>query len=205
MAKTTPDASDGEQRIVTFKIGPKQRHFLIHMDIVCKSSPVFSNALKSGFKEGIGGVIILEETEVEVFKIVMDWMYTGRMGPHEKVLDEEGNEVELVWDYVMSGVYVFAEMYDMVKLRDFVHTRFKKRFETGIDKAPPFPSHSTIIRVFNNVPETSPICKTFSRKFAEHWMPAQATQVELELFQELPLNFTLMSMTDLEEVRDERS
>ncbi|KAK7511186.1 uncharacterized protein IWZ02DRAFT_437000 [Phyllosticta citriasiana] len=189
------------------------------MDIVCKSSPVFSNALKSGFKEGIEGVIILEETEVEVFKIVMDWMYTGRVplfrkirprdvvrwGPHEKVLDEEGNEVELVWDYVMSGVYVFAKMFDMVKLRDFVHTRFKKRFETGIDKAPPFPSHSTIIRVFKNVPETSPICKTFSRKFAEHWMPAQATQVELELFQELPLNFTLMSMTDLEEVRDERS
>ncbi|KAK8158699.1 hypothetical protein BKA80DRAFT_311594 [Phyllosticta citrichinensis] len=219
MSQIPPDASDGVQLMVTFKVGPNQRQFLIHLDIICQHSPIFDKALKSEFKEGKEKEITLEETEEDVLKVDMHWMYTGRVpsfrnkgqkdptkwGPRESQTDAEGNEVELTWDYMMSQAYIFGAMCDIWKFCSAIHGAFQHRFEPGDDKTPTYPSHATIIRLFNNTPENAAMRKTFARQFAKHWRPAGATQAELKLFKELPIEFTLMSMASFAEVRDRLS
>ncbi|KAK8180440.1 hypothetical protein HDK77DRAFT_495768 [Phyllosticta capitalensis] len=228
MAQDPPDASDDDQRLVTFIVGPDHKEFSIHKSVVCARSPVFDKALNSEFKEGKERTIVLEETEVGVFKVVMHWLYTSQLprfrktgfgaekkeqvvkwGPSDLKTDEEGNTLELKWDYLMSNAYVFAHLYDICDLRKDINSAFEKRFEYDSEDIPQpssYPYNTTIIRVFENVPyDQSSLCKTFALAFAKNWHPSAGTDTDTALFENLqmPPSFTHMALVQMARIRQE--
>ncbi|KAK8166029.1 hypothetical protein BC567DRAFT_297842 [Phyllosticta citribraziliensis] len=171
--------SECSQRFLTFVVGPNQKKFAIHRDIICGSSRFFDIAFNHGhFKESQTKRMALEDTDENVFRVVLDWMYA----PEQQMLkrypleayrtDDQGNKVEKWWDYLLSSCYIFSVVYDIPKLADDIMRLFQARF--GIWNTAKCPSIFTILRVFDNVPEDSALSKLLIEKFAEHWNPTTA-------------------------------
>ncbi|KAK8202778.1 hypothetical protein HDK77DRAFT_502059 [Phyllosticta capitalensis] len=211
MEDKPPNAAESEQSFVTLKVGPLHKVFLIHKDIICNKSEFFMRAFQGNFKEGKEQVVVLEETEEDVFKVVMQYLYTERLPDafngelkNKIKTDDEGN-TELEWDFLMSGAYVFAKMYFIHGLPSKIEWSFSMRFKRSmlIPTANGYPNMATIIRVFNSVPEDSGLCKLFLERFSHHWKPNTNESIDDQLFQQLPLNFALLAIEALAKRRDE--
>jgi len=66
--------------LVTFVIGAGEEatKFLVHKEAACKHSPVFAAAFNSNFVEGQTHTYKLEDTTVEVFRLLVQWLYVER-------------------------------------------------------------------------------------------------------------------------------
>lgn len=65
---------------MTFLVGPGEdpTTFLVHKEVACKHSPVFAAAFNSDFIEGQTQTYQLEDTTVEVFRLLVQWLYSER-------------------------------------------------------------------------------------------------------------------------------
>ena len=88
--RTNPDDSGSPQltsSIITLVVGPDQRLFAAHEDVLCHS-PLFQEALKGQFFESPNSRrITLPDTEPEEFSCVLEYLYKGDYYPrlvHDK-------------------------------------------------------------------------------------------------------------------------
>lgn len=66
--------------IVTIAVGPTQRLFAAHEDVLCKS-PYFAQACQAQFFEPANKRIELAHEEPEVFSAVLEYLYKGDYSP----------------------------------------------------------------------------------------------------------------------------
>ena len=66
--------------IVTIAVGPTQRLFAAHEDVLCKS-PYFQQACQAQFFEPANKRIALEHEDPEVFSAVLEYLYKGDYSP----------------------------------------------------------------------------------------------------------------------------
>jgi hypothetical protein len=72
--------------IVTMVVGPDQRLFAAHEDVLCHS-PFFAHALRDQFFESTNRRIVLPAEEPEIFSCVLEYLYKGDYYPrlvHDK-------------------------------------------------------------------------------------------------------------------------
>ncbi|KAE9381306.1 hypothetical protein N431DRAFT_321692, partial [Stipitochalara longipes BDJ] len=62
--------------IVTIYVGPEKKPFIIHKEVACLHSPVFKTAFESTFVEGQTQSYVLEDTEPEIFQLLVQWLYS---------------------------------------------------------------------------------------------------------------------------------
>ena len=60
-------------------VGPDERRFDVHKELLCSVSDFFSAALDGGFQESEAGVVKLPEQDVKTFQYFMHWLYTGKL------------------------------------------------------------------------------------------------------------------------------
>lgn len=100
------DLSD--QTIVTFKIGPDEKPYNIHRELLYQHSPYFKAAFKGRFKEAEDRDIDLVDTSTEAFELAMKWLYTQVFDPAsaDKKITEYSIGDETDDEYEMSNAPV---------------------------------------------------------------------------------------------------
>ncbi|KAM0695292.1 hypothetical protein Q7P36_005651 [Cladosporium allicinum] len=76
----TPTSPPLNSSIVTIAVGPTQRLFAAHEDVLCKS-PYFAQACQAQFFEPSNKRIELAHEEPEVFSAVLEYLYKGDYSP----------------------------------------------------------------------------------------------------------------------------
>lgn len=193
---------------MTFKVGLSESIYYIHDHIICCESSVFKMALNSEFKEGKTKEIVLDDTDEQVFEIIMHWAYTHELpGPNSEQKwkvqmreDEDGDEVETTWDFLLSSAYVFAKRYDMPLLASGIHCLFEERFRTWESKCPRL---ATVARVSYNVPMDSWLCQIFVDQISAFWDRRGASDEEKKYFQYLPDDIIERVFNGFATVRDQ--
>ncbi|EKD13142.1 uncharacterized protein L3040_002944 [Drepanopeziza brunnea f. sp. 'multigermtubi'] len=115
--KTIVSFCDPES-IVTFLIGPidKPARFLIHKEVVCKSSKVFAAALSNcNFIEGQTQTYRLDDTTARAFRMLMQWMYA-----HELILLETGREQIVKQNLALVETWILADKFDLPALQNYI-------------------------------------------------------------------------------------
>jgi hypothetical protein len=65
---------------VTFYVGPNRQHFVVHKNLLVTQSNYFKGALTGTlYKEATEGVVNLEEDDPDSFRLLVAWLYTGRI------------------------------------------------------------------------------------------------------------------------------
>lgn len=80
MAWTLTTPSNLNSAIVTISVGPAQRLFAAHEDVLAKS-PYFAQACRAQFFEASGKRIDLANEDPEVFSAVLEYLYKGDYTP----------------------------------------------------------------------------------------------------------------------------
>ncbi|KAM0720578.1 hypothetical protein Q7P37_004714 [Cladosporium fusiforme] len=76
----TPTSPPLNSTIVTISVGPTQRLFAAHEDVLCKS-PYFAQACRAQFFETANKRIELANEEAEVFSALLEYLYKGDYSP----------------------------------------------------------------------------------------------------------------------------
>ncbi|ESZ95327.1 hypothetical protein SBOR_4261 [Sclerotinia borealis F-4128] len=76
-SKLKSKAFSSPNEMVTFIIGvgEDQENFLIHKQVACQHSEIWDRAFNSSFIEGQTQTYCVEDTNVEVFRLLMQWVY----------------------------------------------------------------------------------------------------------------------------------
>jgi len=75
---------------VSIKAGEAGKEFRVHKNLICDQSPYFERAFNGGFTEGQSGQVVLQDTQEYALRIVLTWLYTGRL---EYVPAAEGSDL----------------------------------------------------------------------------------------------------------------
>ncbi|QIW96991.1 hypothetical protein AMS68_002509 [Peltaster fructicola] len=115
-ASSTPSSPNLNSAIITIAVGPTQRLFAAHEDVLRKS-PFFAQACQSQFFENAGKRIELLTEEPEVFSAVLEFMYKGDYSPKllwdKKTsswsIDHDGGPKEITIQHSDAGVNILKD------------------------------------------------------------------------------------------------
>lgn len=100
---------------VTLQLGPEEKKFTLHKDLLCEQSPYFRAAFSKNWKEGIENCITLEHADPDSFEdLIMDWLYTGTWSEAS--------------DETLTRAYIFADIQDIPKLREVIMAEFNRLY-----------------------------------------------------------------------------
>ncbi|OCL01339.1 hypothetical protein AOQ84DRAFT_13321 [Glonium stellatum] len=139
-----PTFSEMSQNTVIIKVDGDHHSYVIHMDLLV----FYSEYFKSAFDDP------------ETFKVFMDWLYAQKVlgerdgfwtYEHPKARDKHWLDARL------AGLYCFADQYEIFQLRraamDAIYAEYR---HAGL------PPYETVIKAFQTLPHTSPLCKFFT-------------------------------------------
>ncbi|TVY73307.1 hypothetical protein LSUE1_G005520 [Lachnellula suecica] len=96
---STPD------ELVTLKVGPNAKSFVVHKQFACDASPVLKAAFTGEFEEGLTQTYALEETTKEVGRLLACWLYTRKVDS-KQIEDPSLKEEE---DIILVELWVLAD------------------------------------------------------------------------------------------------
>ena len=73
-----PQVEHGNETVKLI-VGPQQKEFTIHKNLICVASEFFKAALASNFVEGNEQKVVLPEDDPQYFQVIYDWLYSGRV------------------------------------------------------------------------------------------------------------------------------
>src|ERR1700743_293994 len=65
--------------VVTIKVGPEEKLFVVHQDLICHFSKYFNAAFNGSFAEATSKEINLPDVEVQIFEIFVGWLYMQKL------------------------------------------------------------------------------------------------------------------------------
>ncbi|KAL2072719.1 hypothetical protein VTL71DRAFT_12062 [Oculimacula yallundae] len=101
---------DLNNELVTIYVGPKRKEFLLHKNLLCKSSDYFDKAFNSNFQEAEKGTMFLPEDNPEAFALFVNWLYRSTI--------PAGNAQSHV--FRLADLYILADKICLVDLKDEV-------------------------------------------------------------------------------------
>lgn len=107
--------------LVHFEVGPQKTRFTVHQSILFAASPVFRSAFRSQFKEADDRSMSLPDEDADLYEHFLTWLYADSfqlLHPPDKVASDT---VRLV---TTARLYVLADKYDIVKLRNDICQAF---------------------------------------------------------------------------------
>ncbi|TVY73266.1 hypothetical protein LSUE1_G005765 [Lachnellula suecica] len=107
-----PDFSEAD-KFVTFLIGPSEKTFLVHKEVVCYHSPVLSAAFNSAFVEGQTQTYTLDDTTEGAFKLLVQWFYGKKI--QLQILQEEYKRSHQVYNEKIQDI-IDQEHDDLLRL-----------------------------------------------------------------------------------------
>lgn len=155
-----------------FLVGSDEKRYAVHRALLCYYSPYFTAALNGSFKEADEDALKLKNTGHKVFDIFLHWLYTQTL-PEPNCSNNEGTpSASSSWpdgfyDYWITGLFIFAEFYNVPQLRKEVVDQFY--FKYVCSGVPIVPDYQTIIQAFSSLPDTSQFCRFLVRIYAVRW------------------------------------
>ncbi|KUJ07471.1 uncharacterized protein LY89DRAFT_742703 [Mollisia scopiformis] len=98
----------GPQTFVKIHIGPgnKKESFMLQKSLICFHSPVFDRAFNGSFLEGQTQEMTMEDVEVEIFHLLVTWMYCGEI---REVLDRN-MAINMAKLWVLAGRFLIPKL-----------------------------------------------------------------------------------------------
>ncbi len=153
----------------TVVVGEESVSFVIHEALLTYHSPFFRAALNGGFEEAVTKKINLKEVRPRVFENFVHWLYYQRL-PDTK----DDPQFFAMWRSVSDEtlltknlVYlnVFCEKYDAPALKRLTLDHLFQHLE---DISGKLPSNRTIMYAFENLHDTSPLCRLLVDFFCDY-------------------------------------
>ncbi|KAI4113537.1 MAG: hypothetical protein LQ338_008158 [Usnochroma carphineum] len=117
--------------IMTLEVGPGKSLFHVHKSLICHVSPFFDAAFNGAFKENCGSMQLAED-DPSIFEILVQWLYKRKL-----VTSPAARKNIMVYYSALVDVYLLADKYGMVPLKDFVvkcfFDRVKKHRGAGMN------------------------------------------------------------------------
>jgi hypothetical protein len=89
---------------VHVRVGKGLQEFAIHKALICHHSPYFRAAFTYGFEETETGIMKIPNTEVRIFDLFFNWLYT------QTLWDESADESEWPTMENLLKLWAFADM-----------------------------------------------------------------------------------------------
>ncbi|KAJ9610278.1 hypothetical protein H2200_005055 [Cladophialophora chaetospira] len=153
--------------VVKVIVGPLQREFTIHKNLICATSDFFQAALTGGFVEGAEQKVPLPEDDPQLFQVVYDWLCSGRLG--------DGASTYLKKEDVCAGDIFWWKLYQMGdrlmmdRLRVLAIDQIQKLFTTT---KPLIPSKIFIEGLFED--GRLPSLETYMVEHVVYWLERSA-------------------------------
>jgi hypothetical protein len=82
----TLQSSSRPQTFVTIHadVKPNKETFVVHKNLICHHSPFFKTAFNSLIEEGRTQTMTLEDVEIGVFILLVNWLYTQKVEDAEE-------------------------------------------------------------------------------------------------------------------------
>lgn len=169
--------------IITLIVGPEQRLFAAHEDVLC-ISPFFASACRNQFLDNTSKRIALPDEEPEIFSSVLEYLYKGDYYPrlvHDKRRGtwalESGSEVSesTIYHHGVDGdilkdtvIYCTADKYGLDELK---RVALRKQ---GLRKIPILDSVSILTLVFQSLEfNAAPFLPLLATPIAIHPTPTR--------------------------------
>jgi len=186
MRLTRPSAAIASScDVVKLTFGGKD--FAVHKSILCHFSPYFSAAFDGGFREATEGIQPIQDLTDEDGQHVVSWLYCGRF-------------TEEVHSYKNDlRISVFADKFGVLALARAIFEGILLDWQAN----PAWlPTYRDVNYIFENLPISSPICKLFMDRHAEHWTPDRDEGEEIVHRRSVDHDFLEGVMLRLSEIRD---
>lgn len=77
--------------VVTLRVGPERRDFLVHRALLCGDSKYFKKAFKGSFEEARTSISVLKDVDFKLVKVFVGWLYNSHLS---YVTDDSGGFIE---------------------------------------------------------------------------------------------------------------
>lgn len=109
--------------IVAIIVGPQEQLFHIHKQVLVDKCPYFAFRLKDCWDGKIGEPLKIEDVNVEGFKEVVNWLYSGTLPQATKSLDDK-------WSRSIKSAYKVADQLAMTNLQNMLIDSKLEYFKT---------------------------------------------------------------------------
>lgn len=140
--------------MVDILVGPNKKPYRVHKDLLCAKIPYFNAMFNGGFQEATKQAATLPEDNPEVFDLLLEWVYTGRLSPVSSTNDAPVRD----WR-VLLELYLLAEKIVLPKLMDCTMSTIVASYEQSRN----LPSNDRIERVYQESPPQSLLRKFMVR------------------------------------------
>ena len=167
---------------ITVLVGETEQRFTLHKGIVTQHSAFFRAACNGKFKESIEETVRLPEVDVAIFKIYVQWIYTGEIVviDPEELTDHESKNAPTRY-LRLTQLYVLADRLEDVHLRNAVVDTFLKL----VDETRKCPSIRAIEKAYEQTAGGSMLRILFS----DYYVQLDCAEWFKECREDLPQDF----------------
>ncbi len=154
----------GDVSTVTLRVGTgtEETAFQVHEDLLCQHSSFFKAAFTSQWKRNTERKIRLPEDDPDTFEEFIQWLYTQNYE-----LDKEPEE-GIDWMSKSAVLYVLADKYDVVPLKNDICKAIHKRYNDHEAPRAPKPEKELVAYVYKNTSRSSPLRKMLADWYTWH-------------------------------------
>ena len=174
--------------MVTLLVGEAEVPFHVHMDILCRASPVFKSAFMGEFAEASERSMTLPEDESDAFENLIQWLYFKDIRLDTAAANGSSEEAEELYMNLVT-LYVTSDKYDIPELKNRVIDQLYKSWSRFGSRVP---YKSVIGYIYENTTPKSPL----RRLLADRWvwgtkLEAYSWPGTVALLRTLPSDFAI--------------
>lgn len=134
-------------------VGPNQKFFYLHQELLCDRSQYFVKAFKGSFKESEDKTLYLLEDNVGAFELFVRWLYGATLSsPQTEAAFKTHIELYILAEKICLE-HLKNTAIDLIKSSSVISTRWG----SGLSLC------STLSRIYKNTPAGSPLRRYFLR------------------------------------------
>jgi hypothetical protein len=155
-----------------------------HREVLCHNSTYFKAAFNGSFKEARTGELTLTDAEPAHFTTFLNWAYTG-------IIELEDGSTSIKSENLdeFISLYLFADKYDSKTFREQILNSIIHWVDSMdvISRGMNMPQLADFARVFNSLPENSPLYKFFFDVCVQCATP-NTIEVAFDWYRQFPAN-----------------
>jgi hypothetical protein len=137
--------------------GEEEEEYIVHEDLLCKSSAFFASAAKEEWKEGQEHRIPLPDDSPSIVDLYIHWVYSSRVFSRQRPKEE--NRVGKEFDLLVGG-FIFGEKIQDGDFKDVIIDALIKCISTPDEGGTRwYPTKAWVDRAYEGTPEGSPLRK----------------------------------------------
>lgn len=144
--------------IVTIHVGKSRAAFHVHMNHVCRVSPVLKSAFTGKFKETAEKSMDLPENDPDVFELFLQWVYEKTCQLPAGDINEEIDKRYMQ----LAQLYVLADQLLVIELKNYVIDLYFE-ITTQTDR---LPRPAVVFYVYENSMKGSPLRKLLVQSYS---------------------------------------